>query len=173
MFDSFTRRFSHQFDLKYGCNPHQKPAGIFTLNDSSLPFEVINGKPGYINLLDAMNAWQLVLELDNALALPAAASFKHVSPAGAAVAVPLNAVLRQVYESPVTELSPLAAAYIRARGADPLSSFGDFIALSRTLDLATALIVKSSVSDGMIAPDYEPEALETVESEKSVEIIFS
>ena len=113
-----------------------------------------------------MNAWQLVLELDNALALPAAASFKHVSPAGAAVAVPLNAVLRQVYECPETELSPLAAAYIRARGADPLSSFGDFIALSRTVDLATALIVKSSVSDGMIAPDYEPEALELLKAKK-------
>ena len=166
MFDSFTRCFSHQFDLKYGCNPHQKPAGIFTLNDNSLPFEVLNGNPGYINLLDAMNAWQLVLELDNALALPAAASFKHVSPAGAAVAVPLNAVLRQVYECPETELSPLAAAYIRARGADPLSSFGDFIALSRTVDLATALIVKSSVSDGMIAPDYEPEALELLKAKK-------
>ena len=161
-----TRHYSHQFDLKYGCNPHQKPAGIFTLNNKFLPFEVLNGKPGYINLLDAMNGWQLVQELDNALALPAAASFKHVSPAGAAVAVPLNAVLQQVYECSELELSPLATAYMRARGADPMSSFGDFIALSRSVDLCTAQIIKSAVSDGMIAPNYETEALELLKAKK-------
>ena len=166
MFDSLTRQFSHRLDLKYGCNPHQKPAGIFSLDDQSFPFEVLNGKPGYINLLDAMNAWQLVMELDNALAMPAATSFKHVSPAGAAVAVPLNDLVRQVYECPELDLSPLATAYIRARGADPMSSFGDFIALSRPVDLHTARIIKSAVSDGMIAPDYEAEALEILKAKK-------
>ncbi len=161
-----TRTFHHQFDLKYGCNPQQKPAGIYTLEDELLPFEILNGKPGYINLLDALNAWQLVQELDKALAVPAATSFKHVSPAGAAVAVPLNETLEQVYGCFQKELSPLATAYTRARGADPMSSFGDFIALSRKVDPATAQIIKTSVSDGLIAPDYEPEALEMLKSKK-------
>ena len=120
------RNYHHQFDLKYGCNPHQKPAAIYTLENSELPFEVYNGKPGYINLLDAMNAWQMVLELDESLKLPAAASFKHVSPAGAAVSAPLNKTLQTVYECENEELTPLATAYIRAIGADPMSSFGDF-----------------------------------------------
>lgn len=161
-----TRTFHHQFDLKYGCNPHQKPAAIYTLPDHSLPFEVLNGHPGYINLLDALNAWQLVQELDASLAMPAAASFKHVSPAGAAVAISLSDSLERVYECSQKELSPLATAYIRARGADPMSSFGDFIALSRTVDASTAQIIKAAVSDGMIAPDYEPQALEILRSKK-------
>lgn len=166
MSHSVTRLFHHQFDLKYGCNPQQKPAGIYTLNDFSLPFEVLNGKPGYINLLDALNAWQLVQELETTLQMPAATSFKHVSPAGAAVAVPLDETLEQVYESSKQELSPLATAYIRARGADPMSSFGDCIALSRIVDLPTAQIIKSSVSDGIIAPGYESAALEILQSKK-------
>ncbi|MBF0276260.1 MAG: phosphoribosylaminoimidazolecarboxamide formyltransferase [SAR324 cluster bacterium] len=166
MTDPSLRSTVHQFDLKYGCNPHQKPASISRLNDLPLPFEIINGNPGYINLLDAMNAWQLVNELDSAMEMPAAASFKHVSPAGAAFAVPLSETLKQVYDCSQQELSPLAIAYTRARGADPMSSFGDFIALSRKVDVSTAQIIKSSVSDGMIAPGYEPEALEILKGKK-------
>ncbi len=166
MSTTITRSFHHQFDLKYGCNPHQNPAAIYSLEDQELPFEVLNGKPGYINLLDAMNSWQLVQELDKTANLPAAASFKHVSPAGAAVAVPLNDTFKQVYECGQHELSDLATAYIRARGADPMSSFGDFIALSRTVDMATAQIIKPAVSDGIIAPDYSPEALEILKGKK-------
>ncbi|MBF0288449.1 MAG: phosphoribosylaminoimidazolecarboxamide formyltransferase [SAR324 cluster bacterium] len=166
MSTSITRFFHHQFDLKYGCNPHQNPAAIYSLQNRELPFEVLNGKPGYINLLDAMNSWQLVQELDKTADLPAAASFKHVSPAGAAVAVPLDDTLKQVYECSQQELSDLATAYIRARGADPMSSFGDFIALSRTVDTATAQIIKPAVSDGIIAPDYAPEALEILKAKK-------
>ncbi|MBF0237470.1 MAG: phosphoribosylaminoimidazolecarboxamide formyltransferase [SAR324 cluster bacterium] len=164
---TITRNYVHQFDLKYGCNPHQSPSAIFSLADSNLPFQILNGKPGYINLLDALNAWQLVRELDKLLDAPAATSFKHVSPAGAAVAVPLSPVLQQVYECAGQELSPLATAYIRARGADPMSSFGDFIALSRVVDEATAQVIKSQVSDGVIAPGYEPKALEILKSKKN------
>lgn len=160
------RKLSHQFDLRYGCNPHQKPAAIYALDGTSLPFEVLNGSPGYINLLDAMNAWQLVKELDQVLGLPAATSFKHVSPAGAAIAVPLNDNLKAAYGCEGKELSPLAIAYTRARGADPMSSFGDFIALSRTVDVSTAKIIKGAVSDGVIAPGYEPEALEILKAKK-------
>ena len=160
------RTYHPQFDLKYGCNPQQKPAGIFALHGSSLPFQVLNGTPGYINLLDALNGWQLVQELDKVLSLPAATSFKHVSPAGAAIGIPLSPVLQQVYECHQTERSPLATAYLRARGADPLSSFGDFIALSRPVDRQTAQIIKTVVSDGVIAPAYEPHALAILCSKK-------
>lgn len=160
-----TRTYHPQFDLKYGCNPHQKPAGIHALEEVALPFQILNGKPGYINLLDALNAWPLVQELDNALSMPAATSFKHVSPAGAAVGAPLPALLEQVYECP-NDLSPLATAYLRARGADPMSSFGDFVALSRTVDLPTAQLIKGVVSDGVIAPGYEPQAFELLRTKK-------
>ncbi|MGK5090469.1 phosphoribosylaminoimidazolecarboxamide formyltransferase [Deltaproteobacteria bacterium TL4] len=161
------KTLQHQFNLKYGCNPHQKNAAIHTLENKELPFKVLNGKPGYINLLDAMNAWQLVKELDIALNLPAAASFKHVSPAGAAVATPLNEMLKQVYEYSENTVSPLATAYIRARGADPMSSFGDFIALSRKVDVSTAQVIKTQVSDGIIAPAYEQEALDLLAAKKN------
>ena len=146
--------------LKYGCNPNQKPSRIY-MQEGELPITVLNGRPGYINLLDALNSWQLVKELKEATGLPAAASFKHVSPAGAAVGLPLNDILKKVYfvDDLKVELSPLACAYARARGADRMSSYGDFIALSDVCDEATALIIKREVSDGVIAPGYTPEVL--------------
>ena len=146
--------------LKYGCNPNQKPSRIF-MADGNLPIKVLSGRPGYINFLDALNSWQLVKELKAAIGLPAAASFKHVSPAGAAVGLPLTDTLKRIYFVNDTRmpLSPLACAYARARGADRMSSFGDFIALSGTCDESTALLIKPEVSDGVIAPDYTPEAL--------------
>ena len=146
-------------------NPHQKPARVF-VNQGALPFQPLNGTPGYINLLDALNGWQLVRELKQALGLPAAASFKHVSPAGAAVGVPLNDTLRRAYFVGEMELSPLAAAYARARGADRVSSFGDWVALSDVCDEATALLIKPEVSDGIIAPGFEPKALDILKAKK-------
>ena len=163
---SGSHNYLHQFDLKYGCNPHQKPASVHSLNGQGLPYEVLNGQPGYINLLDAINAWQLVHELDQILNLPSAASFKHVSPAGAAVSVPLNDELADVYGCKNLSPSPLATAYVRARGADPLSSFGDFIALSRKVDLSTAAVIRKTVSDGIIAPGYDNEALNLIKDKK-------
>lgn len=155
-----------ELELKYGCNPNQKPARIF-MNDGELPIKVLCGKPGYINLLDAFNSWQLVKELKKATKLPAAASFKHVSPAGAAVGMPLNEIEKKIYwVNELETLSPLAAAYARARGADRMSSFGDFIALSDTCDRDTALLVKREVSDGIIAPGYTDEALEILKQKK-------
>ena len=146
--------------LKYGCNPNQKPSRIFMEGDAELPIEVLGGRPGYINFLDALNAWQLVRELKAATDMPAAASFKHVSPTGAAIGLPLTDTLRRIYFVPEgIELSPLACAYARARGADRMSSYGDFIALSDTCDEATALLIKPEVSDGVIAPGFTPEAL--------------
>lgn len=156
-----------EFQLKYGCNPNQKPARIFMRDSSDLPLEVIGGRPGYINFLDALNSWQLVKELKEATGLPCAASFKHVSPAGAALGLPLSDLDRHIYfVDPTAELSPIACAYIRARGADRLSSFGDWAALSDTCDAATARYLKSEVSDGIIAPDYTPEALEILKQKK-------
>ena len=164
---SAPHNYLQQFDLKYGCNPHQKPASIHSMKGYDLPFSVLNGQPGYINLLDALNAWQLVQELDEVLGLPAATSFKHVSPAGAAVSVPLDDTLLEVYDCKKNqELSPLATAYIRARGADPLSSFGDFIALSRKVDLSTAEVVRKMVSDGIIAPGFDNDALILLKEKK-------
>ena len=164
---SAPQNYLQQFDLKYGCNPHQKPASIHSMKGYDLPFSVLNGQPGYINLLDALNAWQLVQELDEALGLPAATSFKHVSPAGAAVSVPLDDTLLEVYDCKKNqELSSLATAYIRARGADPLSSFGDFIALSRKVDLSTAEVVREMVSDGIIAPGFDNDALILLKEKK-------
>ena len=160
------RSYHPLFPLKYGCNPHQQPSALLSTRHSPLPFEVLNGRPGYINLLDALNAWQLVWELDQSLNLPAAASFKHISPAGAAVGTPLSEVLEEVYDCQGKDLSELAVAYLRARGADPLSSFGDFIALSRKVDLSTAKIIRTQVSDGLIAPAFEPEALEILKAKK-------
>lgn len=164
---SVTRVYQHAMALKYGCNPHQKPASILNLANSKLPFKVLNGTPGYINLLDAANAYQLVRELRLSLNLPAAASFKHVSPAGAAVAVDLESSLHQAYEVGNVQLTPLSLAYLRARNADPLSSFGDFVAVSDIVDEATAKILKREVSDGIIAPGYEPAALEILRSKKN------
>jgi len=152
--------------LKYGCNPQQAYASIDPVDAGSEPIRVVNGAPGYINLLDALNAWQLVKEARAALDLPAAASFKHVSPAGAAVAVPLPDDLRRAYEVEGVELTPAATAYVRARGADPKSSFGDFVALSDTVDEATALFLKGVISDGIIAPGYEPAATEILAAKK-------
>ena len=150
---------SHEIQLKYGCNPNQKPSRIF-MDGGELPLEVVNGRPGYINFLDALNSWQLVSELKKATGMPAAASFKHVSPAGAALGNPLTDVLRQIYFVPADmELSPLACAYARARGADRMSSFGDFIALSDVCDAPTAMLIRHEVSDGIIAPGYTDEAL--------------
>lgn len=151
--------------LKYGCNPNQKPSRVF-MENGDLPFEVICGKPGYINLLDALNGWQLVKELKKATGLPAATSFKHVSPAGAAVGLPLSDTLKKIYFVDDVELTPLANAYARARGADRMSSFGDFIALSDVCDKATALLIKKEVSDGVIAPGYTDEALEILKAKK-------
>lgn len=152
--------------LKYGCNPHQEVAEANYLDENNKPFEVLNGKVGYINLLDALNAWQLVDEVKKSLGIVAATSFKHVSPAGAAIGVPLSDELKQSYGFPGEDLSPAASAYLRARGADPSSSFGDFIGLSDTVDLDTAKILSKVVSDGIIAPDYEPEALEILKAKK-------
>ena len=147
-----------ELELKYGCNPNQKPARVF-MQEGELPIRVLNGRPGYINLLDAFNSWQLVRELKEATGLPAATSFKHVSPAGAAIAVEMSETLKKIYFVDDLELSPLATAYARARGADRMSSYGDFVALSDTCDKQTALLIKREVSDGVIAPGYTPEAL--------------
>lgn len=157
-----------ELELKYGCNPNQKPSRIFMADGSELPIQVLNGKPGYINFLDAFNGWQLVRELKKATGLPAATSFKHVSPAGAAVGLPLTDVERKIYwvDDLDMEFTPLANAYARARGADRMSSFGDFISLSDVCDVATAKIIKREVSDGVIAPGYEPEALEILKAKK-------
>lgn len=156
-----------ELELKYGCNPNQKPSQILMTDGRDLPITVLNGKPGYINFLDAFNSWQLVRELKAALGLPAAASFKHVSPAGAAIGLPLSDTLKKIYwVEDDTELSPLACAYIRARGADRMSSFGDWIALSDTCDVPTAKYIAHEVSDGVIAPAYEPQALEILKGKK-------
>ena len=156
----------HELELKYGCNPNQKPSRIFMKDDSDLPIEVLNGKPGYINFLDAFNSWQLVKELKAATGLPAAASFKHVSPAGAAVATELSDTLKKIYFVDDLELSPLASAYAKARGADRMSSYGDWAALSDVCDKETALLLKREVSDGIIAPGYTDEALEILKTKK-------
>ena len=156
-----------ELELKYGCNPNQKPSRIYMADGSELPITVLNGKPGYINFLDAFNGWQLVKELKEATGLPAATSFKHVSPAGAAVGLPLSDTLAKIYwVDDLGELSPLACAYARARGADRMSSFGDFISLSDVCDVDTARLIKREVSDGVIAPGYEPEALEILKQKK-------
>ena len=153
--------------LKYGCNPNQKPSRIFMKDGSDLPITVLNGRPGYINFLDAFNSWQLVKELKEATGLPAAASFKHVSPAGAAVAVPLSDTLKKIYfVDDLDELTPMAAAYARARGADRMSSYGDFVALSDECDAATAKLLAREVSDGVIAPSYSAEALEILKTKR-------
>jgi len=156
----------NEFALKYGCNPNQSPARIFMGDGSDLPIEVLNGKPGYINFLDALNSWQLVRELKAATGLPAAASFKHVSPAGAAVSLPLSDTLRRMYWVGDLELSPLACAYARARGADRMSSYGDWIALSEPCDKVTALLIQHEVSDGIIAPGYDDDAFEILKSKR-------
>ena len=157
----------NELELKYGCNPNQKPSRIYMENGADLPIKVLNGKPGYINFLDAFNGWQLVRELKAATGLPAATSFKHVSPAGAAVGLPLTETESKIYwVDDLGELSPLASAYARARGADRMSSFGDFISLSDVCDVSTAKIIKREVSDGVIAPGYEPEALEILKAKK-------
>ena len=156
-----------EFELKYGCNPNQKPAKIYMADGSKLPVKILSGRPGYINFLDAFNGWQLVSNLKKATGLPAATSFKHVSPAGAAVGLPLSDTLAKIYwVDDLGELSPLACAYARARGADRMSSYGDFIALSDVCDVSTANMIKREVSDGVIAPGYEPEALEILKSKK-------
>ena len=156
-----------EIELKYGCNPNQKPSKIFMADGRDLPVTVLNGRPGYINFLDALNSYQLVKELKSAIGLPAAASFKHVSPAGAAVGLPLSDTLRKIYwVDDDAVLSPLASAYARARGTDRMSSFGDWIALSDICDVPTALLIKHEVSDGIIAPGYEKEALEILKSKK-------
>jgi len=156
-----------ELPLKYGCNPNQKPARIF-MEEGELPIEVLGGRPGYINFLDALNGWQLVSELKQATGLPAATSFKHVSPAGAAVGEPMSDTLRKIYfvDDIAEPFSPIATAYARARGADRMSSYGDFIALSDTCDKATALLIKREVSDGVIAPDFTPEALEILRAKR-------
>lgn len=156
----------NSLELKYGCNPNQKPARVYMKDGQDLPFTVLNGRPGYINLLDAFNSWQLVRELREATGLPAAASFKHVSPAGAAVAVPLSDTLKKMYFVEGIELTPMATAYIRARGADRMSSYGDFAALSDECDLATAKFLAREVSDGVIAPSYSKEALEVLKTKR-------
>ena len=156
----------NELALKYGCNPNQKPSRIFMQDGKDLPVEVLNGKPGYINFLDAFNSWQLVRELKAATGLPAAASFKHVSPAGAAVATELSDTLKKIYFVDDLELSPIASAYAMARGADRMSSYGDWVALSDTCDVQTALLLKREVSDGIIAPDYTPDALEVLKTKR-------
>lgn len=157
----------NEIQLKYGCNPNQKPSRIYMEDGSDLPVKVLNGKPGYINFLDAFNGWQLVKELKQATGLPAATSFKHVSPAGAAVGLPFTETLAKIYwVDDLGELSPLASAYARARGADRMSSYGDFIALSDVCDVPTAKMIQREVSDGIIAPGYEPEALEILKSKR-------
>ena len=156
-----------ELELKYGCNPNQKPSRIYMADGGDLPIQVLSGRPGYINFLDAFNGWQLVKELKVATGLPAATSFKHVSPAGAAVGLPLSDTLAKIYwVDDLGDLSPLASAYARARGADRMSSFGDFIALSDVCDVDTARLIKREVSDGVIAPGYEPEALEILKAKK-------
>ena len=157
---------SNELMLKYGCNPNQKPSRIFMKDGSALPITVLNGKPGYINFLDAFNSWQLVKELKEATGLPAAASFKHVSPAGAAVAIPMSDTLKKIYFVDDLELSPIATAYARARGADRMSSYGDFVALSDTCDAQTATLLAREVSDGVIAPSYTQEALEILKTKR-------
>ena len=154
--------------LKYGCNPNQKPSRIY-MTEGELPIEVLNGRPGYINFLDALNGWQLVKELKEATGMPAATSFKHVSPAGAAIGLPLSDTLKKIYfvDDVQIPLSPVACAYARARGADRMSSYGDFIALSDTCDAATATLIKREVSDGVIAPDYTEEALHMLREERT------
>ena len=157
-----------ELQLKYGCNPNQKPSRIF-MQEGELPLEVINGRPGYINFLDALNAWQLVKELKAATGLAAAASFKHVSPAGAAIGLPLSDKLKKIYfvdDVQGLDESPVACAYARARGADRMSSYGDFVALSDTCDKTTALLLKREVSDGVIAPDFTPEAIEILKDKR-------
>jgi len=154
-----------ELELKYGCNPNQKPSRIF-MQEGELPIEVLNGRPGYINFLDAFNSWQLVKELKEATGIPAAASFKHVSPAGAALAIPMDDVLKKIYFVDDMELTPMATAYARARGADRMSSYGDWIALSDTCDAATAKLIAREVSDGVIAPDYTEEALEILKTKR-------
>ncbi len=155
-----------ELQLKYGCNPNQKPARVF-MEKGDLPITVVNGNPGYINLLDALNGWQLVKELKLATGLPSATSFKHVSPAGSAVLIPLSNTLKKIYFTDNVDLSPLAAAYARARGADRMSSFGDFVALSDECDEATALLIKKEVSDGVIAPGFSQKALEILKAKKN------
>ena len=156
-----------ELQLKYGCNPNQKPSRIYLANGEDLPIEVLSGRPGYINFLDAFNGWQLVRELKKETGLPAATSFKHVSPAGAAVGLPLSDTLKKIYwVDDMGDLSPLACAYARARGADRMSSFGDFIALSDVCDRDTASLIKREVSDGIIAPGYTDEALEILKEKK-------
>lgn len=166
---NFSKTYSEmkELTLKYGCNPNQKPSRVF-MEEGELPIEVLNGRPGYINLLDALNSWQLVKELKEATGLPAAASFKHVSPAGAAVGLPLSDTLKKIYfVSDIKQpLTPIASAYARARGADRMSSYGDFIALSDTCDEATATLIKREVSDGVIAPDYTDKALEILQQKR-------
>ena len=155
-----------ELELKYGCNPNQKPSRVY-MKDGELPFTVLSGRPGYINLLDAFNGYQLVKELKKATGLPAATSFKHVSPAGAAVGLPLTDIEKKIYwVDDMGELTPLASAYARARGADRMSSYGDFIALSDKVDVCTAKMIQREVSDGVIAPDYDPEALEILKSKR-------
>ncbi len=155
-----------ELGLKYGCNPNQKPSRIY-MEEGELPLEVLNGRPGYINFLDALNSWQLVKEMKAATGLPSAASFKHVSPAGAAVGLPLSDTLKKIYfVDDLPELSPIACAYARARGADRMSSYGDFVALSDTCDAVTALLLKREVSDGVIAPGYTPEALDILRAKR-------
>eukprot|EP00299_Pterocystis_sp_00344_P014729 c7313_g1_i1.p1 GENE.c7313_g1_i1~~c7313_g1_i1.p1 ORF type:complete len:421 (-),score=111.18 c7313_g1_i1:36-1298(-) len=167
MEDTLLKTYTKKFDLKYGCNPSQSPSSIYSIEGAELPFQVLHGKPGYINLLDAVNAWQLVHELKQSLNLPAAASFKHVSPAGAGLGVPLTEEEQEVYEVTGRQLSDIATAYVRARNADPKSSFGDFVALSDKCDLSTAELLKIEVSDGIIAPAFDPEALEILIKKKS------
>lgn len=163
----------YQLELRYGCNPHQKPARIYRKDGGNLPFKILRGAPGYINLLDALNAWQLVRELKQVFGMPGAASFKHVSPAGAAVAVPLNDQLRRAYFIPETdELSPVAMAYARARGADRLSSYGDFAAVSDVVDGSLARLLRREASDAIIAPGYEPEALKILDRKKEAFLII-
>lgn len=157
----------NELQLKYGCNPNQKPARVFMENGADLPITVLNGRPGFINLLDAFNGWQLVKELKEATGLPAATSFKHVSPAGAAVGLPLSDTLKKIYFTDGIELTPMACAYARARGADRMSSFGDFISLSDECDEATALLIKKEVSDGVLAPSYSEKALEILKAKKN------
>mmetsp|Transcript_3578 Transcript_3578/g.7826 ORF Transcript_3578/g.7826 Transcript_3578/m.7826 type:complete len:614 (+) Transcript_3578:47-1888(+) len=168
-----TRPVSFELEkpLKYGCNPHQLPAGLCSMSGGKLPFEVLSGTPGYINLLDAINAWQLVHELREATSMPAAASFKHVSPAGAAIGTPLSAEEQEVFEVTGKPLTPVAMAYVRARNADPMCSFGDFVAISHEVDVATANILKIEVSDGIIAPGFEKEALEILTAKKGGKFI--
>jgi len=157
---------SNEFELKYGCNPNQKPARIFMKNGEALPIKVLNGRPGYINFMDAFNGWQLVKEVKEATGLTAATSFKHVSPAGVAVGLPLSEVSKKMYFVEDSDLSPLACAYVRARGADRMSSYGDFIALSDPCDVATAKLVSREVSDGIVAPGYDEGALEILKGKK-------